>query len=214
VGEAPRKSYYQISFTANQALAGLLVLILALAASFFFGARAGFERAPAPAPRAAFAAAATPAAVPAASVTAAPSAPPPPSAPIEAPAFEDREAGLGDGPPPAASPSRTVIAGRTGTEPPRSSIPSRPAPRTAPAPAGPGAFYVQVLSTSSHTEAVRWQERLAARKFHATVSSVAARRGRMYRVRLGPFRDKERAKDVAERVSSEFHRDAWVAPAE
>ncbi len=169
-----------------------------------------------------------------ASAAAAPAgAPAAPVPPQEAPVFEDREAGV----PPEQAPSRTEIAGepaRPAAAPgPKSSpnaaaaSPEKPAAR-APArkaaagaakasPASPRAgagFYVQVISTTSKPEATRWREKLSSKKYKAALSAVDSSKGKMYRVRLGPYADKEQAKKLAARISAEFHRTAWVAPAQ
>jgi cell division septation protein DedD len=226
-----QKSYYQVSFTGTQALLALLVVLGALGLSFFLGARAGFSRAerkpdsgeaahgtvsPAPA-----------AEPPASSVTAGPSPSPAPgkaSASAAAPAsagpivtqtFEDREAGI-----PEETAPRSTELKPSGARPSRTEIVGSPAPsREEPKPEAksaqkPAGFYVQVLSTSSKAEASRWKERLAGKKYKASVSSVESKKGKLFRVRVGPYADKEQAKKVAAKISSEDKRQAWVAPAE
>src|SRR6185369_7761611 len=106
-----KKTYYQVSFTGGQALAAVISVILALGLSFFFGAKAGFERAPdaegAAAPRpvpvvpatAPGETTATAGAVPPATSSAAPAATTAAAGAIEeAPVFEDREAGPAQAP--------------------------------------------------------------------------------------------------------------------
>ena len=221
-----KKTYYQVSFSGTQALVGLVGLLAALALAFFLGAKAGFEKS-------------SPAGAPAASVVppgesdSSATAPPPPTSttiaaapatksasaqtpatagspattagPLEAPVFEDREAGL----PGEKAPSRTEIAGETPRTP-------SPAPVTKPVPEKPATagFYVQILSTTSKVEASRWKEKLTSKKYRASLSAVDSSKGKMYRVRLGPFSDKEQAKKLAEKISTEFHKAAWVAPAQ
>ncbi len=140
--------------------------------------------------------------------------------------FEDREAGLPeDTAPPSSeiktsepSPSRTTIAGssasspRTQTKP--AAAPREPAKAEVREAAKPARFYVQVLSTSSRSEAGRWRERLAAKKYKAAVSSVETKKGKLFRVRVGPYTDREQAKRIAAKISTEEKRQAWVAPAE
>ena len=217
-----QKSYYQVSFTGTQALVGLLVVLGALGLSFFLGARAGMsgsreaERNPVAivppqestaasslASPASAQATSSPAATPGTATPATGSAGSAPG-PIVTQTFEDREAGLPEETAPRSTelkpaesrPSRTEIAG-----PPS-------------APAKPGGFYVQVLSTSSKAEASRWKDRLAGKKYKASVSSVESKKGKLFRVRVGPYSDKEQAKKVAAKISSEDKRQAWVAPAE
>jgi cell division septation protein DedD len=221
-----QKSYYQVSFTGTQALIALLVVLGALGLSFFLGARAGFSGARVPERKPDTGEAE----LPASSVTAGPSsssAPgkPPASAaappagtatgPIVTQTFEDREAGIPEETAPRstelkpseAKPSRTEIAG----SPAPSREEPKPEAKSAQKPAG---FYVQVLSTSSKAEASRWKERLVGKKYKASVSSVESKKGKLFRVRVGPYTDKEQAKKVAAKISSEDKRQAWVAPAE
>lgn len=237
MGDSP-KSYYQVSFTGTQALAGILVVLGALALSFFFGAKAGFSRS-----RPAETAVAPPASAASAPGETEPLKPPPPasapalpspaSGPIVAETFEDREAGLpettkapplSEARPATAAPSRTVIAGSGAgaeAESPRDrSSTAPPPPREADSradskpPARPAGYYVQVLSTSSRAEATRWKDKLAAKKLKSAVSSVETKKGKLYRVRVGPYTDKDQARKVAAKISSEEKRQAWVAPAQ
>jgi len=156
----------------------------------------------------------------------------------EAPVFEDREAGPAQaprspaiGPAPSTGPSRTEIAGSPAPAAPKVSPapvppaapskteapkkgpaePSEPSPAKA-APAR-GGFYVQVLSTSSKPEAARWKEKLAAKSYRtAAVTSVDSKKGKLYRVRTGPYPDRAQAKKAAAKISAEFKQKAWVAP--
>jgi len=265
---AGKKTYYQVSFTGGQALAAVIVVILALGLAFFFGARAGFERAgetePATAPKETPTAAAPAATesvstttrpVPATTSAAAASASPAPgNTTEETPVFEDREAGVGETPrtgigenpktsvgetpprtgagktpktasgPATEAPSRTEIAGAPSTASPAPSKPAAPAspsgkPETGPetparkaSPPAKGGYWVQVISTSSKTEASRWKEKLAARSYRtAAVTSVDSKKGKLYRVRTGPYPDRAQAKKAAEKISAQFKQKAWVA---
>ena len=235
-----KKTYYQVSFTSTQALAAVVIVLAALGVSFFLGAKAGFEKSgeteiatarPGPAVPPAATTEAPPTVASTASTTT-PSAPPVTSpapassaaaapATEEAPVFEDREAGVPESPA-GAGPSRTVIAGggtATGAHPaapPRTAAPGNGAPPAAetgktPA-AAKGGFYVQVISTSSKSEAVRWKEKLAAKSYRtAAVSTVESKKGMLYRVRTGPYPDHAQAKKAAARISTEFKQKAWVA---
>ena len=250
-----KKTYYQVSFTGGQALAAVISVILALGLAFFFGAKAGFERAPdaegaaaarpvpvAPAPAPGESATTAGTASPATS-SASSSSPPSGTSPSagaieEAPVFEDREAGPAQaprssaiGPAPSTGPSRTEIAGGGGKPVPKAApapppaatatkteAPAKPAAEhveSAPAKAAPakGGFYVQVLSTSSKAEAARWKEKLAAKSYRtAAVTSVDSKKGKLYRVRTGPYSDKAQAKKAAAKISADFKQKAWVAP--
>jgi cell division septation protein DedD len=226
-----KKAYYQVSFTGAQALAAVVVMIAALGAAFFLGSKAGFEKSGESEPPPARAAASAPATAPSAAAPSseASSAPAPEASTSseEAPVFEDREAGVAE--PPAAgrasssAPSRTEIAAPapSGGAPAKGS-PARPAPAAAPAPAKPEpeksaaaktGYFVQIVSTSSKSEANRWKEKLAAKKYRtAAVSSVESKKGTLWRVRVGPYADKEQAKKAAAKITAEFKQKAWVAP--
>jgi len=196
-----------------------------LTASFFFGARAGFVRS-AEAPGPAISPAAESASPPAAAESlrplppAARPAPPPknaaapglgPSGPETISTFEDREAGVPDE---AAAPTSSEM-GKSAPSRTEIAEPSKSRPTTTlSATAEEGQFFVQVLSTPSRLEAERWKKRLAAAKYRAVVSVVQTAGRRLFRVRLGPYPDRERARRAAEKISDDFHRQAWVAPAE
>jgi cell division septation protein DedD len=169
--------------------------------------------------------------------TASASNPAPPGASSEeAPVFEDREASVPESrkgarsEPASAAPSRTEIAG---SAPPKAAPPSG-AKAAAPEPSEPkgadesamretpskkpsgasakSGFFVQVLSTSSKPEALRWKDRLSAKSYRAAVTSVDSSKGKLYRVRTGPYTDRTQAKKVAAKISADFKQKAWVAP--
>jgi DedD protein len=244
-----KKTHYQVSFTGGQALIAVVTLLFGLGLAFFFGAKAGFERAvepePAPIRREAPVTAASPtpsAPLPPAVTTTSPAGTVAPGATAteDAPIFEDREAGVAaeprTGPESAApmsssSPSRTEIAGSP-SSPKAVPPPKTPKPAASPSlprkesPAAPakekaspassskkGArFFVQVLSTSSRSEASRWKDRLAARTYRsAAVTSVDTKKGKLYRVRIGPYSTRALANDAAAKINADFHQKAWVA---
>lgn len=97
-----------------------------------------------------------------------------------------------------------------------------PSPKAAPdteaaSPASPksgAGFYVQVISTTSKSEAARWKDKLSSKKYKPALSALDSSKGKMYRIRLGPYADKEQARKLAAKISAEFHRAAWVAPAQ
>jgi len=154
----------------------------------------------------------------------------------EAPVFEDREAGVSEEPKtetksPAASssPSRTEIPGvppgstaGAAPRPPKPEHASTPAPVAA-APATPkekaaapakkaAGFVVQVLSTASKSEASRWKDRLAGKGYRtATVTAVDSKKGKLYRVRIGPYATRALANKAAAKVNADFRQKAWVA---
>jgi DedD protein len=236
-----KKAYYQVSFTGGQALAAVVVMIGALGLAFFLGSKAGFEKggdaepaairpsvspAPAPAPRPA-------------SETSSAAPPEASTAGEEAPVFEDREAGVAEPAKPAGgetspAPSRTEIsapaasraapgAGTASARPPAATPPAAatasaarakevPAGTARPAP-GKSGFFVQIVSTSSKSEATRWKEKLSGKGYRtASVSAVESKKGTLWRVRVGPYADKEQAKKAAAKISADFKQKAWVAP--
>jgi len=237
-----KKTYYQVSFTGGQALAAVVVLIAALGLSFFLGAKAGFEKSgePEAAARPAVPAGAAPApAAAAGSETGAASPADAGTTTEEAPVFEDREAGVTEPAKPASAaaepsstaPSRTEIATAAppgGGPAPAPKASGAPAPKSAaPAPSGAAkesaraaaprkaaasGYWVQIVSTSSKSEANRWREKLAAKKYRtAAVTSVESAKGTLWRVRIGPYADHAQAKKAAAKVTAEFKQKAWVA---
>ena len=133
-----KKTYYQVSFTGGQALAAVVSIVVALGLSFFFGAKAGFERTAepgaAPNARPAPVGAAAPAPAETSATEAASPTPSAVAASEEAPVFEDREPGVAESKtPPAAgeasrAPSRTEISGapKTAATKPGASHPAAP----------------------------------------------------------------------------------------
>ncbi len=177
-----------------------------------------------------------PASRPALEVSTASPAPETSTASEEAPVFEDREAGVAEPSRPAggksssSAPSRTEIAGSApggggagkATSPAHPETAGHPTAATSatapPAPAkaeaaGKGGYFVQIVSTSSKSEANRWKEKLAAKKYRtAAVSSVESKKGTLWRVRVGPYAEKDQAKKAAAKITAEFNQKAWVAP--
>jgi DedD protein len=234
-----KKAYYQVSFTGGQALAAVVVMIAALVAAFFLGSKAAFEKGGEPEPipaRPAASVSAPPPASPAPSETSPAPAPEGSTTSEEAPVFEDREAGVeppkpSGGGAPSSAPSRTELPGAVSsgagagagkeTGPAHSAPAAHPTPAAA-APAKPPAekpsaarsgYFVQIVSTSSKNEANRWKEKLVAKKYRtAAVSSVDSKKGTLWRVRVGPYADKDLAKKAAAKITAEFNQKAWVAP--
>lgn len=206
MGAGKKKTYYQISFTQGQALGGVIVLLVALALAFFFGARAGFTRSaalavslPAEEPVNIATKPSTPVPQPRAA------SPTPTPAPVPSPsslAIKEKSGAV-------SSPSRTVIdvpaAGLAAHE-----GETAPPPAAAPRPPAAGSYMVQVLSTVSPAEARRWKEKLATRHIQGVISRIETGHGRMFRVRVGPFAGKDAAGRMASRINTEFHTKSWV----
>ncbi len=193
-------SHYQLSFTRRQAMGFFLAALAALAVSFFLGLMAGLSGRSEP-PReasrttpAAVSEAGSPAPSPAvrkpvdrraAPVAAAASEP---TAPASLQTFED----AGEEP----------AEGGTAAEAPKSA--------TAPAPAvsdAAGPVWIQVASLTQRPEAEALLARLAKRGMAGSVEPASGPRGRVFRVRVGPFR----TEDEARRASDLVRREARVA---
>jgi cell division septation protein DedD len=199
------QTHYQVSFTVRQALLLFVGLLVALGFAYFLGLMTGLTgRAPeaaaaAPAPTAAAeTVAAGPTARPESAIAAAPVRPAEarpaaePTAPAELQLFED----AGD-PTPAA---RRVLA--------RGATPAA----VNSAPAADGEFWVQVLSVSSEREARQKSATLNRHKFPASVVPGATARGKVYRVRVGPYRSREEAARVATQLKSTEKAEPWIVP--
>ena len=199
------RSHYQLSFTAKQAMTFFVVCLVALGLSFFFGLMTGLSgRAPGP-PRAAEAA----------------------TAPTPAP---ERSAER-DGAPAAASPSRTRLAAEIAPDtsapaeaPTAPAVlqafedrgPSEPTPapgKRAPAAPGPGTsvLWIQVASLASRGEAESLAGRLSRRGHRAQIAEAQTPRGRVFRVRVGPFRSEPEAARAAEKLrQAEKISQTWI----
>jgi DedD protein len=213
--DGPR-THYQISLTARQAMGAFVALLLALAIAFFFGLMAGMSgRAPAPGTG---------------SAARGPAPEPLPSAETSP---ETPEGGF-------EAPSRTILAGQTPEASPSAPEPSPPptlqsfddgggapaparAPATVPAAAaaaaarppttGDGAVWVQVASLTSAEQASALSARLGRHGFPARVLPAAGPRGKVYRVRVGPYSSEEEAGRAATRLSKqEKIRQPWIVP--
>jgi len=206
------RTHYQVSFTSRQAVLLFAVLLASLAGAYFLGIATGISGRPQGEP-----AAATPAPSPAA------------AAAPERPARVFSPSAL-----PAAAASRpetrpTVPAVASAREPTSGDgiqffedRPEEPTPAAAaPAPAKRGSaagpaqsgFWVQVLSTTSESEAKSRRARLAARGYRTSVSPVHGARGPMlYRVRVGPYASREEASKAAEDLVRREKVSTWIVP--
>ncbi len=207
--EEPR-THYQISLTARQAFFVFLGLLVALGAAFFFGLMSGLSgREASPAKLAA------------------------------APERAEKERAVDTMPavetavPTARSsgPSRKELAGGAPVEPtvPATLHPfedgaaeevsapkAEAAPRTAAPPAraaAAGKLWVQVASLGSQPEAGALSARLSRHGFHVRVLPAAGPKGKIYRVRVGPYPSDEEAGRAASRLAEqEKIKQPWVVP--
>lgn len=194
------RTHYQLSFTSRQALGFFVGFLLALGVAFFLGLVTGLsgrrEESAASgketgAGRERAPEAASSRVKPGAGQVAGP--PPEPTAPATLQTFED-----------GASPvSPTPAAGSV------SPSPARPAPRV---PAGAEAW-VQVASLLSREQARALAGRLSKRGHHAQIVITAGPKGRLFRVRVGPYPSVEAASAAASRIARDAGvKQTWIVP--
>ncbi len=102
------------------------------------------------------------------------------------------------GPAAAAAPRPATVEGR-GT----------PAGK-APAPSGPTTFVVQVLSTKEQGKAREVLSQLQDGGYPAVMTTVRQPNTVMYRVRVGPYRDRTGAERIAGELRQKFRVDTWI----
>ncbi len=228
------RTHYQISLTARQAVGIFVALLLALGLAYFFGLMTGLSgreaRAAEAPPRREVpeptAVAGTDLAVPPVETGlpvaalrggAAPSAATPPPAEPTVPAtlstFEDSAESESA---PVTPGSRTTVVGAPSSGPgdaaPKPAPPARPA-ASVPSHAAGGKVWIQAASLSSADEAHALGARLLKHGFHAVVQSGAGPKGKVYRVRVGPYRSEEEASKAVARLSrQEKIREPWIVP--
>ena len=208
---APR-THYQVTFSARQAVLFFAVLLGALAGAYFLGIATGIsgrpgaasapaagEGTPGDTPTAVSVAAAPPDAVKPATVStrAAPTAVPESRA-TTPPAMAARE----------PSSERTI---QFFEEEAPGATPA-PLPRKAEAAeSGSAGYWIQVLSTTSESEARARRSRLASSGYRAAVSPIRGAKGpTLYRVRVGPYSSREEASKVAEALDRKEKIRTWI----
>jgi len=177
-------------------MAFFVVCLLALGLSFFFGLMTGLSgRSPGP-PRAAEIAA-TPTAAPeqAAEPDGTPAAARPSQTRLASEIAPDTAASAEEPTPPAVL---QAFEDRGASEP----TPAPAAPRRAPSAASPGppGIWIQVASLASRAEAEVLAARLSRRGHHAQIAEAQTPRGRVFRVRVGPYRTEPEAARAADRL--------------
>ncbi|MEP7131670.1 MAG: SPOR domain-containing protein [Acidobacteriota bacterium] len=226
------RTHYQLSFTARQALLLFVALLGALAAAYAFGLMTGLSghgRADAVA-----AAETTPVASAIGIPVAAAVTPDTLEIPKAVRGIAPSRTTLHGGGPSSAAPTPVSVAAGpapspgiqlfdegpdrarpTAVAPPRKTRTPRSTPETAVvatyAPAS-GSFWVQALSAPSEKEAKTRRDRLASHGFPAAVSSGAGPNGKVYRVRVGPFKTKEEAERSAARLKTREKLQPWIVP--
>ena len=209
------QTHYQVSFTVRQALLLFVGLLLALGIAYFFGLMTGLTGR-ARGPEEAASAAAEPARTPAAEKSAekavrgtgapaaaresarAPESRHALASPREEPTPPSELQLFEDGGEPTPAPARKVL---------------EPASTPAAAAASAGEFWVQVLSVSSEREARDRSAKLARHNFHTAVVAGSTPRGKVYRVRVGPYRSREEASRAATLLQTREKVSPWIVPA-
>ncbi len=209
------QTHYQLSFTTRQAVALFVGLLVVLGLAYFLGLMTGVAGR---APKVAAEPAPSPPPSPAEAIAAAEQPTPirPPRKTTSVPPFPKPVLGTD----PTAAPSlqffedraETPAAPAQRTSAPRATQP-RPAPQAATAStASTGDFWVQVLSLSSEPEARARRDKLIHRGYRARVELAQAPKGKVYRVRVGPYSRREEAERASERLSKEEKVRTWIAP--
>lgn len=125
--------------------------------------------------------------------------------PVEGPAQD---------PPPRPRVAPEEVAPEEVTEEPaptqEAPVPDQPAPTRTTLPPGSEGFVVQVFSSRDQAQAQKVLDRLIASEQDAFLLPQEVAGEVMYRVRIGPFRQRAQAEDVAERVRGEFGLDTWI----
>jgi DedD protein len=137
------------------------------------------------------------------------------TAPAADPAPQREAAGPTPG---AAARSAPGPAPQSPLEPaPRGAAGPAAGPRAEPAPHGSasarsaaGTIVVQVLSTADPAKARQTLTGLQEGGYPATLSTFERGGALMYRVRLGPYRDRPAAEKVADEVRRKFKVDTWI----
>jgi len=237
VTDTPR-THYQITFTARQAVGGFLGLLLSLALAYYLGlvsglsGRSGAPEAPdaekTPSEKIAAADAGESAgeamppietAVPTAAVPSGPLGsrttlaggvpvtpiPAEPTPPATLQTFQDGSSDQAEG-------ESSPIAEASGGSGPAGTVARPPA---AGAPAAAGKFWVQVASLSSREEAGTLSTRLTRHGFRSQVLTASGPKGKgkVYRVRVGPYRSEDDAERAATKLARQENvKSPWVVP--
>ena len=232
-----RQSYYEIALTNRQVLSVFVVLLVAVLAAFLSGMWVGRESSKGegkgrvetaeaqqieaandpdeePAERFDFFsrgedAANIPAGTEATESTDPATEPPEPREPEPStPVVEATMAEVADEPEPESStPDMESTVAETADEP-EVTVPE-PEP-VAPAPVTAGTLVVQVFSSSNQVQAQGVVDRLRAGGLPALLSPVEVSGRTMYRVRIGPYVDRQVAEGIAAQVRSDYRLETWI----
>jgi cell division septation protein DedD len=235
VTEQPR-THYQLTFTARQAVGGFVALLVSLGLAFYFGLMSGLSGRGAPIGPEEAEKTADAGGVPASSAGDDTEALPPietavPTAAVPGGPLGSRTLLAGGAPqtPVPAEPTAPATlqtfqdgsADATEVESPPAAVAEAPG-ASSPAPAKPpasasaaGKFWVQVASLSSREEAGSLSTRLTRRGFRSQILTAAGPKGKgkVYRVRVGPYRSEDDAERAATKLARQEHvKSPWVVP--
>jgi cell division septation protein DedD len=209
--------HYQLSITGGQAGAFFLALLVALCLAFFFGMKTGSASRRAPDNVARLSAAsdiAVPASPDAEGADAGATATKRRLAPTEPPLGFDETPAVK---PPVRGEAETPTAAPRRAQHPTATPAPKPVPPTVPAPSAPrttapepaGAWFVQVLATQKPETADETAKKLKTAGYSSDVSPVPDKPG-LFRVRVGPYRDRASAEEAAARVARD---EKWLRSA-
>lgn len=71
-------------------------------------------------------------------------------------------------------------------------------------------FVIQVLSSGDQSQAAKTMARLQESGYRAFISPTEVEGRRMYRVRVGPYADREQATSAEEKIKRQFRLDTWI----
>lgn len=91
----------------------------------------------------------------------------------------------------------TTVAEPQNLKPPRLDAP----PRLNSSPNQAGRWFIQVASFSEQKNATSLRDKLRAQGFSATVESVWTKKGRIYKLRVGPELDRQRAETIKNKLN-------------
>lgn len=114
-------------------------------------------------------------------------------------------------PEPAVEPAVVPVPAVAGKTPAAAPVPAAIQKPEAPTtePKGDG-FVVQVAAVQSRSEADAIAKRLSSKGFPSFVSTPGSGAPRVYRVRVGKYKDKREAEDVARRLQQEEQFNPWI----
>lgn len=231
------RTHYQISLTARQAVGLFAGLLLALGLAFFFGLMTGYsgrdgraaeragkvvaekslvERTPTLADAMPPVETGVPLAAARADAAVATPLPAEPTVPATIHPFDDSAEDEAATAPSAGSRTSVVGAGPAAAAPAKAaSAPAKgaaAAPKAAAASSG-GKVWVQAASLSSHDEANALSARLSKHGYHAVVLPASGPKGKVYRVRVGPYRTEDEAsRAMGKLTKQEKIHEPWIVP--